>query len=367
MEGSERVTKSPRERQLQEVRAKSARALSVENAQGKIEDFLDGHAGMLGWDQKTVREFNQLAYHWGVADPEGAMAYVGSLNGPADLTLRDRLTAQILRAWGLVDHEAALAWFETPGQEREKDSQTLVNVVQGMFYADPKAVDDFLLSLPESEYLVNRTYVDRVARMHFMHNGLEEATKWVRGFPNDRIRMRAFYKIADDLAARDPREAAEWMTRYAGETGAKLALGSIASDLSRAEGVAPGEVAKWAHSLPASEGRGNAIAVAVAAWARQEPVEAAEFMKRLPLGEEREEVVASFAPAVARMNPELAIEWAETISDQAKQNDTIIRTLVQWAIADREAATKWMETAEVTTEVGEAISKSPYFGNRKDE
>ena len=39
MEGSERVTKSPRERQLQDVRTKSARVLTVENAQGKIEDF----------------------------------------------------------------------------------------------------------------------------------------------------------------------------------------------------------------------------------------------------------------------------------------------------------------------------------------
>ncbi len=42
--------------------------------------------------------FNQLAYHWEVLDPERAMVYVGSLNGSADLTKRERLTAQILRA-----------------------------------------------------------------------------------------------------------------------------------------------------------------------------------------------------------------------------------------------------------------------------
>ena len=112
----------------------------------------------------------------------------------------------------MVDHEAALAWFEEPGQEREKTSQTLVNVVQGMFGADPKAVDEFLLRLPESEWSVNRTYIDRVARMHFYRDGLEEATKWVREFPDEKIKARAFLKIADDLAARDPREAAEWIT-----------------------------------------------------------------------------------------------------------------------------------------------------------
>lgn len=303
----------------------------------------------------------------GVADPRGAMEYVGSLNGPADLTLRQRMTAQILRAWGLVDHEAALAWFQEPGRGGENDSQTLVNVVQGMFGADPKAVDEFLLSLPEEEALVNRTYIDRVARMHFYHNGLEAATEWVRGFSNERIKMRAFHQIAKDLAARDPREAAEWMSRYAGETAAKLALGSVASDLNRVEGVKPGEVAKWARGLPQSEGRGAAIAVGVSAWAREEPEEAVAFVESLPSGKERDVVVGSFAPVVARMNPEVAIEWAETITDQAKQDETMIRTLVSWAIADGEAAKSWMETADVTPEVREALSKNSHFGNRGEE
>ena len=365
-EGLKRKLKSQWERRLEEVRSKATRALNPSNAQSKIEDFLNANGSIREWDQETVREFNRLAYHWGVLDPEGAMAYVGSLNGPADLTKRERLTAQILRAWGLVDYKAALAWFEEPGQEREKGSSELVNVVQGMFGADPKAVDEFLLGLPEEEELVNWTYIDRVARMHFLNNGLEAATKWAREFPNEKIKKRAIEKIADDLAARAPREAAEWIREYAGDPAAKLALPSIAADMIRAEGVAAAEVAKWARDLPPGEGRGDAMAVAVAAWARQEPVEAGEFVESLPKGEEREVVVSRFAPAVGKINPEVAIEWAGTISNQKKQDETMIRTLVQWALVDQEAAKSWMETAEVTPEVREAISESRFFGNSKD-
>lgn len=65
VEGSERVMKSERARQLEEVRAKSSRLLNAESAQGKIEDFLNSTGNMSGWDQKTVGEFNALSYSWG--------------------------------------------------------------------------------------------------------------------------------------------------------------------------------------------------------------------------------------------------------------------------------------------------------------
>jgi hypothetical protein len=83
VEGSERVAKSKRERQLEGLRAKSSRVLSAESAQGKIEGFLSSNEMMGDWDQKTVVGFNELAYYWGVTDPRGAMeeavAFVESL------------------------------------------------------------------------------------------------------------------------------------------------------------------------------------------------------------------------------------------------------------------------------------------------
>ena len=83
-ETRERELKSRRERQLAEVRSKATRVLSADSAQKKIEDFLNEHGGIRGWDQEMAGAFNRLAYHWGIVDPRGAMAFVGSLNGPAD-------------------------------------------------------------------------------------------------------------------------------------------------------------------------------------------------------------------------------------------------------------------------------------------
>lgn len=368
VESSERVPISRRERQLTEVREKSARVLGDEEAQSKIEAFLENNGDRLrSWDQATAGEFNSLVYSWGVADPRGAMAYVSGLNGPADLTLRDRMRVQIMRAWGLVDHEAAFVWLREPGQEREKDKTALLNLLHGMHQADPGAVDRFLVTLPESEQLVNQTHIKRIARLKLNSRGLEEATRWAKEFPMAYVRKIAMNQIAEDIGTRDPEAAVEWAAKHAGDPSANSAVARVVSKWKRLDSVEPEEIANWTKGLSPGEGRIDAMALAVANWARVDPVKAAGFVQKLTPGEERQKVISNFAPAIAKVDPEAAIEWAGKITDQEIQDTTMIRALVQWAVSDQEAAKGWMETAEVTPKVREAVATSPFFGNRGEE
>ncbi|MFT7302557.1 MAG: hypothetical protein ACI8UZ_001394 [Akkermansiaceae bacterium] len=144
VEGSERVAKSKRERQLEGLRAKSSRVLSAESAQGKIEGFLSSNEMMGDWDQKTVVGFNELAYYWGVTDPRGAMeeavAFVESLPSGRE---REVVAGSFAIAVARMNPEVAIEWAETITDQAKQD-ETMIRTLLHWAIVDREAAKSWV-------------------------------------------------------------------------------------------------------------------------------------------------------------------------------------------------------------------------------
>jgi hypothetical protein len=94
----------------------------------------------------------------------------------------------------------------------------------------------------------------------------------------------------------------------------------------------------WAAgSSPAAPGLPGLAQLALADWARRDPLVAAEHLKTLPPSRFRDEAVFGFATGHADVDPESALEWALSISDTALRDESLDLVVESWMEESRRA------------------------------
>ena len=278
-------------------------------------------------DAELEALFDRLA----MLDPRRALVLVEQLG--LDLELQ----ARIFRVWAAADPDAALAGLGSLGAPAAQRTASLA--LLDVFGVDAAGIERVAAAFPPIEAASFR--IDAIGRL--AERDLALAMDAAYGLPLMRAQAMAYQRIAEVMARIDPLRGLEQVAnieeqghRQAFQSGlldqwAKIDAGSLLAYLETAdrseELIATSSLAALATSAPeqllataASFGpfqRLLAQRAALDALAATDPVTAYRHASNLPASGDRESLIARIAAAYAAREPESALAWATSLEPRS--------------------------------------------------
>ncbi len=235
-------------------------------------------------------------------DPEGALAWVAGLSGPA----RERASASFFGGWAQSDPQRALAWLaDEPGVTSEGGGAHLDAALQDIAALHP-----------------------------------EEWQRWLAAQPEGPLRNRATLADLSMLAeaGRGEEAGAAYRRVLALDPGGRLAV-EIGTALARIDGASAGA---WVASLPEGVGRRRTAEAIGEAWSQRDPALAADWIERLPDDEVRDAAIGGYAIAVVAADVGAAAASVERIADTDARQRAAEKVFRAWQERYPPAARRWL-------------------------
>ena len=173
-----------------------------------------------------------LLYRWAAIDPVEALAF---LDEDIDLKGWARGYADLFRAWGIIDTDAAVAAAsELPGNLRHV---ALAGALRWLSEEDPAR---FIEIAGEAGLLDEGSW--RLAFSGFASEDVSAATELLERVTDDTVRKAAILGIAEGLAATKPEGALDWAESLQDSQEVELALASALSAVGRQDAQLAGEL-----------------------------------------------------------------------------------------------------------------------------
>lgn len=275
---------------------------------------------------------------------------------------------------------------------------------------DPKAAQDFFLSLPEAQrkpdslyqMMSNHPAKDRSGALDFalsLQNPQEQTSalnglfyKWgaddpeaaataLKKLPAGEARLEALNTIANSWARSDPAAAFQWAESLPGNERVR-ALASVlpamakddpatasrqlsslfasppdgmAANLATSAGTLastwaaddPASAATWSASLPEGPGKNQSLGAVARSWASYDAVATSEWIGTLPHGEARDSAVKSLVSQVTQTDPGTAFLWAASIGEAEDRTQQLRSTLQSWRKTDLTGARSALESSNL--------------------
>jgi hypothetical protein len=310
-----------------------------------------------------------LAVRWAMLDPTAAMSFI--LDRPEIIKRDTRLLLLIVEELSKTDLPAARAALERVGPEERRDS--VRQIVRMLLQKDARAALAYARQLgdgtAEADALNGMAQNDPVAAAAELTPGKEWPAPVVRQIaasllkrdrtafetwcgslqdPGQRAAARSQALIMD--AGTDAKGAAQaaaaWLAADP-EAVSQTPDGSLSEWIVQRwignEG-SPSEVAAWATALPGGPLREAAVSEVGRLWPAHDSMAASAWLASLPAGEGKDNAVQALVGKISSESPADAFEWARTMGNPSLRYETVMTTLREWAEKDSAAAQAAVET-----------------------
>jgi hypothetical protein len=319
---------------LQAERLRLDNAVGVELAlwwtqQDPVSAYEDGLKGrwLEGklWAETVVREWTRLA-------PEEALAHV-----------RRALVKEGGPGWGRTLMMALVrGWFDSP----DPDVKPLIGFIEHLEPGRPK-----------------KEALDLLLTRMIAFGSREEAIAFVTGLPDfdefgrSALKKDAHKRLATQLAARDPEEAARWALEQASGPYGEELLVRVGRRWARDEGQ---RAVEWARSVPEDSGaRPRAMLEAMRGWTVTDGEASAVWIDAQPLAPELEPLLAMSVVRMANSRrPAEAMKRLDRVPGGPFKDDLVVSIGRAWLRFFPEEAEAWIEQAGFSPEVVSAMRQS---------
>jgi hypothetical protein len=281
-----------------------------------------------GVPEDRMGEYAMLLSAWAKIDPLAALDYAKANTGSPFA----RQT--ILATWAGYDPDAALRWAEA-NHEGDGANPWLVGVIKGLATSDPDRATSLLASLPFSR---ERGQALDAVLPTILAQGTMAARDWVNALRDEQLRNGAMARVAERLAASDPKGTADWLASNPGEA-ANRSMDDVISTWMKSD---QSTAIAYFQNLPAGDVRTNALRGVVNSIALEDPRRAADFLDQHS-PDVNDRVVQQFVWHAFREEPSIAAEYIGRITDQGERERMYRRTLDFWLDQDQAAATTWIQ------------------------
>lgn len=162
----------------------------------------------LGMTESRMTEYSMLLSAWAKKDPLQALEYAKANTG-------NRFARNtILTAWAAYDPEGAIRWAEQNHQAKEGEGNPwMIGVIQGLAANDPARASQLLAGMPFSE---ERGEALGVLLPNILSQGPDAAKAWATAITDEALKEGAIARVAEALAAKDPAGTAAWLASQPG-------------------------------------------------------------------------------------------------------------------------------------------------------
>jgi len=292
----------------------------------------------LGITEERFSEYSMLLTVWAKTDPTAALAYA------KEHTRGGFATNTILSAWAANDPEAAIQWAKA-NHQGEDANPYMAGIIKGIAASDPARATQLLTEMPFGD---QRGEALAGLLPHILSQGAEPTREWIASISDERLRNGAMARVAEDLAAMDPKGTADWLLANPGEATQRNMDNVLSVWMDKDQN---GAMAYY-QALPAGEARSNALRGIVNSLAVEDPKAAANYIDNHP-ADVNDRLVQQFVWHSFGEDPNLAASYIAKISDQGEREGTYRRMLDGWLRQDEAAARTWIQSNQLPPAVQE--------------
>jgi hypothetical protein len=297
----------------------------------------------LGITEERFSEYSMLLTLWAKSDPTAALAYA------KEKTRGGFATNTILSAWATNDPEAAIQWAKA-NHKGDDANPYMAGIIKGIAAADPARATQLLTEMPFGE---QRGEALAGLMPHILSQGADATREWVSAISDERLRNGAMARVAEDLAALDPKGTADWLIANPGEATQRNMDNVLSVWMEKDQN---GAMAYY-QSLPAGEARTNALRGIVNSLAMENPKAAANYIDNHP-ADVNDKVVQQFVWHSFGEDPNLAASYIAKISDEGERDGTYRRMLDGWLRQDEASARTWIQSNQLPPSVQQHVQGS---------
>ena len=240
-------------------------------------------------------------------DPAAVARWASSL---AEADGRARIEERVANQWAQRDPEAAVAWLggiSDPGVR----SMALASAVEAFAYIDPKKGPELALAEGEADPQRLHTAIGSLVKQ-WSESNLEEAISQADQLKSGEIQTSFVSHLLENVSNKDPREAAEILTRF-GDVPLHLdTVGNVVMNWARQD---PASTADWVSDFADSDLREVAVRNVVQEWATHSPERAGDWLAQMPAEAWRDRLLMDFVTQVSDRQSELAAKLVGRIQD----------------------------------------------------
>ncbi len=308
---------------------------------GDFEDAV-AHFRALGITQGRLGEYSLLLSAWAKVDPLSALEYA------KENTQGGFASSTILATWASLDPDAAIRWADA-NHEGEGANPYLAGIIRGIAENDPARATELLASMPFGD---QRGEALEGMMQHILKNGPESARSWVMGLTDERLRNGAMTRMAEPLAALDPKGTAEWLLSNPGEAASRRLDDVYETWAQKDQAAALSSVI----ALPAGEQRSDAFSGIISSAARTNPQGALALMDQHP-ADVTDGTVRDFVRGSFDKDPSTAVSTIARITDEGQRNQTYRRALDRWIETDLPKADAWVKSNVLPADVAQHVAR----------
>jgi len=291
-----------------------ARRLSVETQLAQTKAVAEARADPAGvWPRALAMKPGQsrtdtlwaVAWYWLDRDPAAALSALDAID---DAGQRDQWQRRLLEEWAGRDRESALQWLVS--QPRSQKRTTLLGQVAASGAKDsPAGMLEFARTLDPKE---GREVAARVLGV-WANSDPRAALAALEQMDDRRLTQMTQHTLFDAWARSDPLALLEWARTRPASDGRTQAL---AVALGRVGESDPADAMVLAEDLDAGA-RSNAIERVIRRWARDDPRAAADWLDAS--SHKNPGVVAAVVSEYAALDAREAFDWLQTQSAEAQR------------------------------------------------
>lgn len=245
-----------------------------------------------------------IACDWGDADPQGAMAWAGSLTNPAD-----RNTA-------------------------------LYNVVRHVATSDPVLAANDLKMIPDMNQR-NQAMSDVLSR--WVDADPAAALKWVQTNTTGNAQTMALNQVVNNIAQIDPLSALNVIQQMPDATNHNNMVFQTINSWSQSD---PEAALTWAKSNLSGNDLSTATSIAVRQLINTDPAAGAQYVTSLPDSQNRSNLINQVVTSMARQDVDGALNWISNLGDVngPTRNNAIQNVMSQLSQTDPQLAASKLAT-----------------------
>ncbi len=184
------------------------------------------------------------------------------------------------KQWAQVDPEGALAWMGSMAQS-EDNTRLAASVAMNVARTDPQLAAGYLDRIPDDR---SRQWTASQLAESWFQKDAKAAVDWATNLADPAVKERALRSVASEWAQKDPQAAAQWAQSLGDETAARTAVSGVAREWARAD---PQAAVKYASALPAGDTRTSVLRNVASGWSRVDGDAAKAWAQSLPVEAER--------------------------------------------------------------------------------
>lgn len=296
--------------------------------------------GMAG---ERINEYTMLLRAWGQIDPQAALAYTTeNIDG-------DFASQEVLAAWASNNPNKALLWARE-NYQGEDANPYLVGVVKGLVDSNPTLATQILQELPYSEERGEalRELIPYIAEM-----GTDGASQWLNTLQDTRLINGASAFMAEHLAQQSPEQAAEWTQTLPQGEGRQRAIDQVMEAWVSKDSES---ARTWLDTLP-YEDQLSAGPEFVNTLARADANSAADWLDEQTSAPNYQDLLKEFAQGATRSDPVLALNYGNELENDSDRSRTVGRALWTLYRQDKESAREWIRGNDLPERVQRYVNR----------